>query len=105
MRVYLLLWRYFAKNTKKKNKKDYTKKRKRRIIWFNPPISLNVSTNICKKLFSLLGKHFLKTHQLHRLFKRNNVKVSYSSLPNFKSVINDNNKNILNEQEKPSPCN
>ena len=36
---------------------------------------------------------------------RNNVKISYSSLPNFKSVIKEHNKNILNEQEKPSPCN
>ena len=33
------------------------------------------------------------------------MKVSYSSLPNFKSVINGHNKDILNEQEKPSPCN
>ena len=82
-----------------------TKKRKRKIIWFNPPFSLNVSTNIGKKFFSLLGKHFPKTYQLHKLFNRNNVKVSYSSLPNFKSVINCHNKNILNEQEKPSPCN
>ena len=82
-----------------------TKNRKRNIIWFNPSFSLNVSTNIGKKSFSLLGKHFPKTHQLHKLFNRNNVKVSYSSLPNFKSVINGHNKNILNEQEKPSPCN
>ena len=80
-----------------------TKKRKRKIIWFNPPFSLNVSTNIGKKFFSLLGKHFPKTHQLHKLFNRNNVKISYSSLPNFKSVINGHNENILNEQEKPSP--
>ena len=82
-----------------------TKKRKRKIIWFNPPFSLNVSTNIGKKFFSLLGKHFAKTNQLHKLFNRNNVKVSYSSLPNFKTVINGHNKNILNEQEKPSPRN
>ena len=52
-----------------------------------------------------MGKHFPKTHQLHKLFNGNNVKVSYSSLPNFKSVINGHNKNILNEQERPSPCN
>ena len=64
-----------------------TEKRKRKIIWFNPPFSLNVSTNISKKFFSLLGKHFPKMHQLHKLFNHNNVKVSYSSLPNFKSVI------------------
>ena len=78
-----------------------TKNRKVDIIWFNPLFSLNVSTNIDKKLFSLLGKHFSKTHQLHKLFNLNNVKVSYSSLPNFKSVIDGHNKNILNEQEKP----
>ena len=82
-----------------------TKKRKRKIIWFNPPFSLNVSTNIGKKFFSLLGKHFPKTHQLHQFFNRNNVKVNYCSLPNCKSLINGHNKNILDEQEKPSPCN
>ena len=82
-----------------------TKNRKRKIIWFNPPFSLNVSTNIGKKFFSLLGKHVPKTHQLHKLFNCNNVKVSYSSLPNFESVINSHNKNILNKQEQPSPCN
>ena len=64
-----------------------TKNRKMKIIWFNPPISLNVSTNIGKKFFSLLGKHFSETHQLNKLFNRNNVKVNYSSLSNFKSVI------------------
>ena len=82
-----------------------TNNRKRKIIWFNPPYSLNVSTNISKKFFILLVKHFRKTHQLHKLFNRNNVKVGYSSLRNCKSVINGHNKNILNEQEKPSPCN
>ena len=82
-----------------------TKNRKRKITWFNSPFHLNVSTNIGKKFFSLLGKHFLKMHQLHKLFNRNNVKVIYSSLPNFKSLMNGHNKNILNKQEKPSPCN
>ena len=66
--------------------------------------SLHVSTNIGKKFFTLLGKHFPKTHQLDKLFNRNNVKVSYSSLPDFESVINGHNKNILNKLEKP-PCN
>ena len=53
-----------------------TKNRKRKIIYFNPPYTLNISTNIGKKFFSLLGKHFPKTHQLHKLFSHNNVKVS-----------------------------
>ena len=58
-----------------------------------------------KKVFSLLGKRFSKTHQFPKLFNRNNVNVSYSSLPNFKIVINGHHKNILNKQEKPSPWN
>ena len=71
----------------------------------NPPFNRSVSTDIGKKFFSLLGKHFPKAHQLHKLFNHNNVKVSYISLPNFKSVINGHNKDILNKEEKPSPCN
>ena len=39
-------------------------------------------------------------YQLHKLFNHNNVKVSYGSLTNFKSVINGHNKNIFNKQEK-----
>ena len=81
-----------------------TKNRKRKIIWFNPPFRLHVSTNIGKKFFSLLGKHSPKTHHLHKLFNRNNVKVSYSSPPNFKNVINGHNKNILNEQGNLLPA-
>ena len=82
-----------------------TQNRKRTIVWSNPPHSRNVSTNIGQKFFSLLGKHFPKTHQLHKLFNRNNVKVNYNSLPDFDSVINSHNNNILNELEEPSPCN
>ena len=65
------------------------KNKRRKIIWFNPPFSLNVSINIGKKL---LGKHFPKTHQLHKLLNRNIVQVSYNSVPNFISVINGHNK-------------
>ena len=67
-----------------------------KIIWFNPAFSLNVSTNIGKNFLSLITKNFPKTHRLHKLFNRNYVKVSYSSRLNFKSVINGQNKNILN---------
>ena len=28
------------------------------IIWFNPPFSRNVSTNVAKKFLQLLDKHF-----------------------------------------------
>ena len=69
------------------------------IIWFHPPFSFNVSTNIDRTFFSVLGKNFTKSHQLHKLFNRSKAKVSYSSLPNFESVINGHNKNVLNQQK------
>ena len=73
------------------------KNRGRKIVWFNPPYSCNVATNIGKKFLLLLDKHFPKPHKLSKVFNRNNVKVSYSSMPNFASIINSHNKKILNE--------
>jgi len=34
------------------------KNRKRNIVWFNPPFSNNISTNIGNKFLKLLDKHF-----------------------------------------------
>ena len=93
---------YFFKITFQKQKNTSTgtnndKNRKRKIIWFNSSFRLNFSKNIGKKFFRLLGKYFPKMHQFHKFFNCNNVKVSYSYLPNFKIVINGHNKNALNE--------
>ena len=76
------------------------KNKKRNIIWFNPPYSSNVTTNIDNKFLQILDKHFPKSH---KLFNRNNVKVSYSSLPNFARIINSHNKNTLRQEDLASP--
>ena len=39
--------------------------RKRKIIWINPPYSLNVKTNVGKLFFKLLERHFPRTHKFH----------------------------------------
>ena len=44
---------------------------------------------------SFIDKHFSPNYKLHKLFNRNNVKISYSCLPNIKSIINANNRKIL----------
>ena len=54
-----------------------------------------------EKSFNLLDNYFPKPHKLCKLFNRNNSQVRYSSLPNFISVINSYNEDILHEQEKP----
>ena len=63
------------------------KKRKRNVIWYNPPYSVNVKTNIGKVFFKLLHKHFLKTHKFYKVFNKNTVKLSYSSMHNMASII------------------
>ena len=76
------------------------KNRKRNIIWFNPPFSKIVSTNIGKCFLQLINKHFPSNHKFRKLFNRNNVKVSYACRPNVRSIINGHNREIL---EKRSP--
>lgn len=71
--------------------------RQRNIIWFNPPFSKSVKTNIAQNFLQLLDKHFPPTSPLHKLFNRNTVKVSYSCMPNMKNVISRHNKQILSK--------
>ena len=78
------------------------RKRRRRIIWFNPPYSKNVSTNIGKEFFKLLvlDLHFPKQHPFHRLFNDNTVKLSYSCMPNMDSIVKAHNMKILKKKEE-----
>ena len=86
-------------NQKHDQKRDNSQQRKRQIICSKPPYSKNVTTNVGTFFLSLIDKHFPPHHKLHKLFNRNNVKISYSSLPNIKSIIKEHNRKIL----YPSP--
>ena len=70
------------------------------ILWYNPPFSKNVSTNIGHRFLSLVDKHFHKDHKLRKIFNRNTVKISYSCMNNIKHVINNHNKRILISHER-----
>ena len=43
------------------------KKRKRKVIWFNPPFSLNVKTNVGKIFLRLVKRHFAKESPIAHL--------------------------------------
>ena len=83
---------------KKINKRK--RNRTRKIIWFNPPFDSNVNINVGKQFLNLISKHFPKEHKYHKLFNRNTIKVSYSCLPNMKSIIIGHNNKILNEEQQ-----
>ena len=53
--------------------REVKKKRKRKIIWYNPPFSLNVKTNVGKVFFKILRKNFPKTNPMSKIFNKNTV--------------------------------
>jgi len=85
--------------------KNEKKKRKRKILWFNPPFSKNIKTKIGKVFLNLLKKHFPKNNKLYKIFNRNNVKLSYSCMRNMGAIISAHNKAILNKSERVQSCN
>ena len=57
---------------------NITRRRTRKIIWFNPPFILNVKKNAAKMFLQLIHSHFPPASELHKIFNGNIVKVSYS---------------------------
>ena len=82
------------------------KNRHRDIIWYNPPFSKNVATNIGRTFLKILDEEFPKGHVLHKIFNRNTVKISYSCMTNLKQNIDGHNKSTLRKKIAPSKtCN
>ena len=79
------------------------KNRRRPEIWFNPPYSQNVSSNVGKEFLKLVDKHFPKGSPLHKILNRNTVKVGYRCLPNMGRRIASHNAKIYNQANNPAP--
>ena len=71
--------------------------RARHSIYFNPPFSLAVSTNLTKMYAEIISKSFPKNHPyLNKLFNKNNMKLSYSCAPNMDRIVSTHNMKLLN---------
>ena len=75
------------------------RKRNRKVIWFNPPYSLSVKTNIGKVFLKLVRKHFSRSHKFNKIFNLNTIKISYSSMPNVMNLIKQHNSKILRKDQ------
>ena len=91
-----------AYNPDKTQKK---KQRKRNIMWFNPPYDLQVETNVGRSFLTLVEKHFPRHHKLNKIINKNNVKVSYSCMPNISSHISSHNIATLNKSKPTEQVN
>ena len=78
------------------------RKRRRKIIWFNPPYSMDLKTNIGQKFLRLIDKHFPRGSILYPLINRYKVKLSYRCVPNMGAKISNHNSKLL--REKPVEC-
>ena len=70
-------------SSRKKQKLRPKRNRPRKITWFNPTYSKNVTTRIGQKFLRLIDKHFPEGSKLHKIFNRSTVKISYSCMPNI----------------------
>ena len=83
----------------KPNVQTPKRKRRRKILWFNPPFSENVKTNVGRIFLNLVKKHFNKDHRYKKIFNKNNIKVSYSCVENMGQIIKKHNKKILQNKK------
>ena len=90
----------FNENIKYSPSQPKQRNAKRQIIWFNPPYSVNVKTNVCKLFTRLIDKHFPRHYKFYKLFDRNNVKLSYSYMPSMKNVIQKHNSKIMEDPKQ-----
>ena len=86
------------------NNREAKKKKKRKIIWYNPPFPLNVKTNNGKLFFKILRKNFPKTNSLWKIFNKNTVKISDSWTRNVNSIMSGHSKQILLPKPQQYGC-
>ena len=79
--------------------------RARNVLWYNPPYSKNVETNVARTFLYLVGKHFPVGHRYRKIFNKNNLKVSYGCMDNIDRIIKSHNAKIGRPVEQPEPCN
>ena len=61
----------------------------------NPSFSKYVKTNIGKKFFKLINRHFPKDHKMSKIFNKNMIKLSCGCFRNMGSVIASHNRRII----------
>ena len=77
------------------------KNRQRNVIWFNPPFSMNVQTNIGREFLNLVIKLFPKNHRYSKIFNKNNITVSYSCTDELQTIIKKHKRKILETSKTP----
>ena len=70
-------------------------------LWFNPPFSQSMKTNIGKVFLKFVRKHFPRHHKLHKIFNINTLKSSYCCMKNISNIIKQHNATVLSTSTTP----
>ena len=84
------------------------KKRKRNILWFNPPYCKSVKSNLGRQFLQLLDKCFPKGRQLHKILNSHTVQLSPRTMPNLGKIVAAHNSKVtstkINYKEPNCNC-
>ena len=72
-----------------------SRRRRRDVIWWNPPFSMNVKTNVGGRFLALIDQCFPRGSLMGKVFNRNNLKLSYRTCPNMGQIVAKHNKKVL----------
>ncbi len=64
---------------------------------------MNVKTNVGRTFIKLVDKHFPKGSKLHKIFNNKSLGVSYSCMPNMRSVIRSHKARVSKSKNNRSP--
>ena len=73
----------FTEEIKFSKDRQRRRTRKRKIIFFNPPRHDSIKTSVGAQFIRLVERHFPEGSELSKYFNTQNLKVSYSNMPNF----------------------
>ena len=76
------------------------KRRRRNILYFNPPFCKSVTTRVGKCFLEILDRNFTEDHPYCKVFNKKTLKVFYSCMPNMKQLIMAHNRKMLDTQDK-----
>ena len=72
-------------------------------IWFNPPWSDNVETNLGADFLKAVSSSFTKGHPLYPIFNRNTIKISYRTTTNMAQIVARHNTKTMNTTRNTTP--
>ena len=71
-----------------------------RVFPFNPPFTKSVDTDVGKKFLNLVKECFPKENVMSKIFNKNTIKITYSTLPSMGTRISGANKSKLKDEKE-----